>query len=784
MMPEDRQICCGKPVKHESAWLHVTGSAHFIDDIPLPPTTLHVALGMSAMAHALICRLDLEATRAAPGVVAVFTAADLPGKNNYSPTGDDPLLAEREVQYVGQPLFAVAATSYENARRAVMQARIDYEPLAAILDISSAVAQASYLFPAKILQRGDPQTLLGQSPHRLQGAQVIGGQDHFYLEGQIAAAIPGDDGAMLIYSSTQHPSEAQRMVAHALNRGAHEIQVQCRRIGGGFGGKETQSALFAALAAVVAQSTGRPTKLRLDRDTDMLMTGKRHDFMADYDVGFDPQGRILALDVKLFSRCGYSADLSAPVNDRAMFHVDNCYFLEHVRIVSHRCRTHTVSNTACRGFGGPQGMMVIETIMDDIGRKLGIDPLDVRRVNFYGVEERNTTPYWMCIEDNIIHRVIDDLEISSNYRKRRIGLKSFNEQNPIIKKGIALTPVKFGISFTTTHYNQAGALVHVYSDGTVLVNHGGTEMGQGLHTKVVQVVADEFGLPMERVRVSATDTGKVPNTSATAASSGSDLNGMAARTAAQTLCARMIDFASGHFGVEAQAIHFRAGKVWIGADALLFEELVALVYLARISLSATGYYRTPKIHYDKESMRGRPFYYFSYGAAVSEVAIDTLNGEYRLLRVDILHDVGHSLNPALDLGQIEGGFTQGMGWLTSEELWWNESGELKTHAPSTYKIPAADDWPLEWNIRTLENAPNRETTVFRSKAVGEPPLMLAISVFHALRDAVAQAAGVEAAHALKAPATPEAVLAALNAGKEKNGWGAQAELTAGTGGAG
>ena len=558
------------------------------------------------------------------------------------------------------------------------------------------------------------------------------------------------------------PSEVQSVVAHALGVPANLVTVHCRRMGGGFGGKETQAALIAAAAAVLAKKTRRPVKLRLDRDVDMIMTGKRHDFIADYAVGFDEQGRILALKVMLASRCGYSADLSGPVNDRALCHVDNAYFLEHVEIISHRCKTHTVSNTAFRGFGGPQGMMVIERVLDDIARALKVDALDVRRANFYGVEDRNVTHYGQPVEDNVIHDIVAQLESSSDYRARRQAVTQWNSANAVIKRGLALTPVKFGISFTATILNQAGALVQVYTDGTVLLNHGGTEMGQGVHIKVAQVVATELGVPLSSIRQTTTDTSKVPNTSATAASSGADLNGKAAQIAARTIKERLIRLAAQSHGVEAESVSFADGRVRIGEQEVTFAELVRQAYAARISLSATGFYRTPKIQWDMKALRGRPFFYFAYGAAVSEVAVDVLTGETQLLRVDILHDAGSSLNPAIDLGQIEGGFLQGVGWLTSEELWWNPHGELQTHAPSTYKIPTARDWPRLANVKMLESAPNREDTIHRSKAVGEPPLMLAISVFQAIRDACASCGAPGNLPDLTAPATPEAVLRAID----------------------
>jgi xanthine dehydrogenase large subunit len=759
----------GKAEPHDSAHLHVSGRALYCDDMPLPANALHAAFGMSAIAHGRIKSLDLTPVLAMPGVVEVALPADIPGENNYgSAVHDDPIFADGLVQYVGQPLFAVAATSHQAARKAAAAARVVYEELPAILDIRAALAAESYVLPTQRMTRGTPHEMIGKAPHRLQGTVDIGGQDHFYLEGQIAIAIAQEDGAMLVHSSTQHPSEVQHIVAHALGVGSNSVVVQCRRMGGGFGGKESQPALMAAAAAILARKTGRPVKLRLDRDADMIMTGKRHDFIADYDVGFDAQGRIVALTVMLASRCGYSADLSGPVNDRAMCHVDNAYFLEHVAIVSHRCKTHTVSNTAFRGFGGPQGMMVIERVLDDIARTLGRDPLDVRRANFYGVGQRNVTHYGQLVVDNVIGEIVDQLETESGYRERRRALAAWNARNSVVKRGLALTPVKFGISFTATQYNQAGALVHVYTDGTVMLNHGGTEMGQGLHIKVAQVVADEFGLPLSAIRITTTDTSKVPNTSATAASSGSDLNGKAAQAAARIIRERLVDYACEAHGAKADEVLFTDCRVHFGGRSFGFREFVCMAYMARISLSSTGYYRTPKIHWDKSTQSGRPFFYFAYGAAVSEVAVDTLTGETQLLRVDIVHDVGASLNPAIDLGQIEGGFLQGVGWLTSEELWWDPKGELRTHAPSTYKIPTARDWPAQANIKFLAARPNPEETIYRSKAVGEPPLMLAMSVFHAIRDACAACGAQGELPALVAPATPESVLRAI-AGLQREG---------------
>ncbi len=753
----------GTALPHDSAALHVSGEALYCDDIALPPNTLHAAFGISSIAHGRVKSLDLSRVLAAPGVIAIASPTDIPGENNYGgAVKDDPIFADGLVEYAGQPLFAVAATSHRAARKAARLARVEYEELPAILDVRAALAAGSFLHESERIVRGKPHEILAQARHRLRGSATTGGQDHFYLEGQIAAAIPQEDGGMLVHSSTQHPTEVQSIVAHALARHSHAVTVCCRRMGGGFGGKESQASLIAAAAAILAHKTRRPVKLRLDRDADMIITGKRHDFVADYVVGFDARGRILALTVMLASRCGYSTDLSQAVNGRALCHLDNAYFLEHVEIVSHRCKTHTVSNTAFRGFGAPQAMMVIERIIDDIARTLQIDPLDIRQENFYGLGERDVTYYGQVVEDNVIHQIVAQLEAESSYRERRRAIAEWNGRHSVVKRGLALTPVKFGISFTATQFNQAGALVQVYADGSVLLNHGGTEMGQGVHTKVAQVVARELGLPLSAVRLTMTDTSKVPNTSATAASCGADLNGMAAQIAARTIRQRLLDHACDRFGVTADEIAFADGHVIARGKRIAFAELTQSAYLARISLSSLGFYRTPKIHWDKATNSGRPFFYFAYGAAVAEVAVDTLTGETRLLRADILHDAGSSLNPAIDIGQIEGGFLQGVGWLTSEELCWSPKGELQTHAPSTYKIPAVSDWPAETNIALLRSSPNREETIYRSKAVGEPPFMLAISVWHAIRDACAACVPAGALPVLGVPATPEAVLRALS----------------------
>lgn len=755
----------GQALRHDSAHLHVSGTATYTDDLPEPRDLLHVAVGLSSKAHARINNIDLQAVRNAAGVVATCVAADIPGDNNCGPVvADEPILAADVAEYAGQALFAVAAHTVDQARKAARLAEIEYDELDAILDPLTAVEKESFVLPSETLQRGDPAKAIAAAPHKLKRRIELGGQDQFYLEGHVAMAVPQEDGDMLVYSSTQHPDEVQHLVAHAIGLEAKDVVCICRRMGGAFGGKETQAATIACLAAIMAKLTGRACKLRLDRDVDMIMTGKRHDFVIDYEVGFDGSGRIQGVDFMFASRCGISADLSGPINDRAMFHCDNAYYLENIRVVSHRCKTNTVSNTAFRGFGGPQGMHAIEYVIDDIARKLQMDPLHVRRVNFYGTKDRNVTPYQQVVEDNIIEDIVDRLVASSDYAQRRQAILEYNQGNAVLRRGIALTPVKFGISFTATHLNQAGALVHVYKDGTVHLNHGGTEMGQGLFTKVAQVTADELGVSFDKVKINATDTSRVPNASATAASSGSDINGKAAQNACAKIRGRLTEFAALHFDVAEADIEFAANRVRVGDEEMSFAELVQLAWLNRIKLFASGFYRTPKIHYDRDTFSGRPFFYYAYGAAVAEVVVDTLSGEYRLLRVDIVHDCGDSLNPAVDLGQVEGGFIQGAGWLTSEELCWNDAGELTTHAPSTYKIPTCSDLPPDFRVELLKNAANREDTIYRSKAVGEPPLMLALSVFHALRDAISTVD--QPAPDLRAPATPEALLQAIAGGRQ------------------
>ncbi len=748
------------PVAHDSAIGHVTGEAVYVDDILEPAGTLHVYFGASSCARGIISSMDLSRVEACPGVVAVMTSKDISGRNDISPmhTMDEEILCSGAIHFHGQPLFAVAAESRDIARRAVRLAELEVGELPPVLEIDEAMEQQSWVAEPHEMKRGDPREAIENSNFRLSGELRTGSQDHFYLEGQAAMAIPQEKGDMLIYSSTQHPSELQHLVAQALDRPDNAVTVEVRRMGGAFGGKETQAAQWAMIAALLAQRTGRPAKIRLDRDDDMISTGKRHDFRIRYEVGFDCEGRIEGLDLELAALCGMSADLSAPICDRAMFHSDNAYYLANTRIRSYRCRTNTVSNTAFRGFGGPQGMMAIERVIDAIAAKLNMDPVAVRMANLYGDDGRDITPYHMKVEDNVLHDLMPELAESCSYHERRMAIAAFNAGSQVIKRGIALTPVKFGISFTTTFLNQAGALVHVYKDGSIHLNHGGTEMGQGLFIKVAQVVADAFQVSLDQVKITATNTGKVPNTSATAASSGSDMNGMAALDAVRKIKKRLTAFAAREYEIPVDEIHFVDGMVHIAELSKSFSELVMEAYLARVSLSATGFYRTPKIWYDRETARGRPFLYFAYGAAVSEVEIDSLTGENRIRRVDILHDAGRSLNPAIDLGQIEGGFVQGAGWLTTEEVWRDNFGAVQTHAPSTYKIPVSSDVPEAFNVRIWEPGENREPTIHRSKAVGEPPLMLAISVHSAINQAIASLAPGKPLPRLDSPATPERIL--------------------------
>ncbi|MEE8366073.1 MAG: xanthine dehydrogenase molybdopterin binding subunit [Gammaproteobacteria bacterium] len=761
-----REMAPGKSDPHESAALHVSGEATYVDDIAELAGTRYLALGLSQRAHARIIDIDYAAVKAAPGVIAVFGAEDIPGVNDCGPiVHDDPILADGLVQYFGQPIFAVAATSVIEARKAVGRVVIEYEDLPAILDVREAKRRKSWvLLPAR-LRRGDAQAGLKKSSHRMSGEISVGGQEQFYLEGQISYAVPKEDGCIHLWCSTQHPTDMQHLVAHTLGLDLNQVVVEMRRMGGGFGGKESQSAIFACIASIAAYRLKCPVKLRLDRDDDMMVTGKRHGFHYEYEVGYDDDGLIQAVSIEMAAQAGFSADLTGPVVTRAVCHLDNAYYIKDVVIDAFSAKTNSQSNTAFRGFGGPQGAIAIEYIIDNIARKLGKDSLDVRKLNFYGKDDRNITPYGQRIEDNVIHELVAQLESSSDYWVRRTGIEKFNAENAILRKGLALTPVKFGISFNLVHLNQAGALVHIYTDGTVLVNHGGTEMGQGLHTKVAQVVALELGIDLSNVRATATDTSKVPNTSATAASTGADLNAKAAQDAARQIRNRLALFAMEQLGGVASEVAFSDGQVSSGGQSMPFAELVNLAYQSRVQLWSDGFYQTPGLHWDAKTLQGRPFYYFAYGAAVSEVVIDTLSGEFKLLRADLLHDAGNSINPAIDLGQVEGGYIQGMGWLTSEELVWDADGRLTTHAPSTYKIPTISDCPEQFHIELYQNQ-CVEDTILRSKATGEPPLLLPFSAFFAIRDAIASVGQNQINPPLRAPATPEAILDAVTAVRE------------------
>ncbi len=750
-------------VRHDSAAGHVTGSAIYLDDIPSVPGSLDAALVLSPHPHARIKSIDLSAAIAAQGVIAAITAADIPGKNDIAPIRtDEPLLASETVEHEGQIVAAVAATTLDLARAAAKLVKVEYEVLPPVLTIQEAAANEHCVAPVQKMDRGDIDAALKSAEHRLSGEFHCGGQDHFYLEGQIAIATPGEGRDFHVFSSTQHPTEVQHGVAHVLGIPFNAVTVEVRRMGGGFGGKESQPTIIAAIAAVLALKSRKPVKLRLPRDDDMRATGKRHPFFFRYDIGFDDDGAIKGLDLMFAANGGHMADHTPAVLTRALCHADNCYWLPALRFRGLPCKTNTVSNTAFRGYGGPQGMFAIETIIDIVARHLRLPLETVRKRNYYGIGRNNVTPYGMTVEDNIIERVVDDLDRSADLKIWRESVTAFNKTSPVLKKGLATVPVKFGISFNRPALNQAGALVHVYMDGSVTLNHGGTEMGQGLFIKVAQVVAETLQIDVDNIRITATTTGKVPNTSPTAASSGSDLNGMAAKNAAEQIKERMTDVAAEQFNVPKGEITFSSNRIYAGNRSISFAELAVLSWDKRVSLSATGFYRTPKVYWNASTSTGRPFYYFTYGAAAAEVAIDTLTGEMRVLRAELLQDCGESLNPAIDLGQIEGAFVQGMGWLTTEELVWDTKGNLRTHGPSTYKIPGSRDVPPIFNARILQNSPNQEETIFRSKAVGEPPLMLALSVWLAVRDAISSLSDYRLAANIDAPTTPDRVLAAVD----------------------
>ena len=746
---------------HESAAKHVSGYANYIDDIVEPEGTLYGAIGYSKKAHAIIKKLDLREVWKSEGVVSVVTSADIPGRNDVGAVYDGDPIFPKKVEYFGQPLFAVAATSTELARKAVQKAKITYKNLKPVIDIKEALRKKLYVLKGRKIKRGDPSKKISKAKNYLKNSFTLGSQEHFYLEGQIAFVIPQEDNDFKIFSSTQHPSETQQIIAKMLNQKNNTINVEVRRIGGGFGGKETQSFIFAAICTLLSKKTKLPVKLKMDRDDDILITGKRHDFYADYEVGFNNKGVIEGIKIKLASRCGISPDLSGAINSRALLHIDNAYYLSDVSVENYLCKTNTSSSTAFRGFGGNQGMMVIENIIDNVASFLRRDPAEIRKINFYQKNRKNITHYGMKIEDNVINEIFSKLIKSSNYKNRRLNIKKFNVKNKYLKKGLAITPVKFGISFTTRHLNQAGALVHIYyADGSVHVSTGAVEMGQGTYTKIAQLVANELGLPFNKIKVSSTRTDKVPNTSASAASSTTDLNGAAAINAVNKIKENLALFVKRKYKVKSDKPVYRNSMVKFKGKTFLFNSLVKEAYLNRVSLSSSGFYSTPKIHFNNKTFLGRPFLYFCYGAAVSEVLVDTLTGENKILRVNILHDHGRAINPAIEKGQIEGGFVQGAGWLTIEEVNWKSNGELTTHSPSTYKIPAVNDMPEKFNVEIYKNL-NKENVVNKSKTTGEPPLMLAMSVFFAIKDAIASVRNYTKIPKLNSPATPEAILLSI-----------------------
>ena len=753
---------------HESGIKHVSGRAFYTDDLPESPGTLFGAIGWSKKAHAIIKKMNLEEVIKSEGVAAVVTSRDITGRNDVGPVYDGDPIFPKKAEYYGQPLFAVAAKTTEQARKAVLKAKITYKTLKPVTTIKEALKKKSYVLKEKIIKKGDATKAIENSVNRLNGSFTTGSQEHFALEGQTAFVIPQEDNDYKVFSSTQHPSETQQVIAKMLNQKSNTITVETRRIGGGFGGKETQSFIFAAICTLLAKKTKHPVKLRMDRDDDIIITGKRHDFYSEYKVGFDELGVIKGLKIKLASRCGISPDLSEAINERALLHIDNAYFLENLLVENYLCKTNTASNTAFRGFGGNQGMMAIENIIDHIANSLKRDPAEIRRRNFYQKKKKNITHYNMKIEDNVMHEIYDQLIKSSNYKSRQLSIKKFNEKNTYIKKGIAITPVKFGISFTTWHLNQAGALVHIYSnDGSVHVNTGAIEMGQGTHTKIAQLVANELGLNFSRVKVSATRTDKVPNTSASAASSTTDLNGAAALNAISKIKMNLSAYIKRKYKIKNGEGIYENGIVKFKGKSFKFNSLIKEAYLNRVSLSSSGFYATPKIHFDKKNFKGRPFLYFCYGAAVSEVMIDALTGENKIIRTDILHDAGKAINPAIEIGQIEGGFVQGAGWLTMEEVNWKSNGQITTHSPSTYKIPAASDMPEKFNVEIFKKGKNVEQVINKSKTTGEPPLMLAMSVFYAIKNAIASVGNYAFYPNLDAPATPEKILMSIDKLKRK-----------------
>ena len=764
----NKEIFVNEERPHESSIKHVSGQANYTDDILEPPGTLYGAIGWSKRAHAKIKKINLEKVKKSEGVISVITSKDIPGRNDVGPVYDGDPIFPKKAEYFGQPLFAVAATSTELARKAVLKAKISYKSLKVINNIQEALKKKSFVLKENKIKKGEALKKINEAPYKLKGNFTTGSQEHFALEGHVAFTIPGEDNDYKVYSSTQHPSETQQIIAKMLNQKSNTITVEVRRIGGGFGGKETQSFIFAAICTLLSRKTKRPTKLRIDRDDEIIITGKRHDFYSKYDVGFDELGVIQGLNIKIASKCGISPDLSGAINQRALLHLDNAYFIENIVAENYLCKTNTASNTAFRGFGGNQGMMVIENIIDNIARSLKKDPAEIRRRNFYQNFKKNITHYGMKVEDNVIQLIFDKLIKSSNYKGRRLEIKKFNSINKYIKKGIAITPVKFGISFTTLHLNQAGALVHIYcNDGSCHINTGAIEMGQGTYTKIAQLAAAELGLPLNKIKVSATRTDKVPNTSASAASSTTDLNGAAMLDAITKIKKNLAQFVKRKYKVRNVDAIYENGLVKFKGKSFKFNKLIKEAYLNRVSLSSSGFYSTPKIRFDKEKFHGRPFLYFCYGAAVSEVMIDTLTGENKILRVDVLHDAGKAINPAIELGQIEGGFLQGAGWLTMEEVKWKTNGQITTHSPSTYKIPAVNDMPEKFNVEIFKDGKNKENVVNKSKTTGEPPLMNAMSVFFAIKDAISSVGNYDITPIIDAPATPEKILMSIKNLKAK-----------------
>jgi xanthine dehydrogenase large subunit len=756
----------GTDVIHESAHLHVTGGATFTDDMPELAGTLYAALIMSPVAHGELIGdgIDRDAILKEHGVVAVYTAKDIPGENNCGPiVHDDPFLAVGKVEFLGQAVAVVVAREMLYAREAAHKAKVLVKELPPILTIDEAMAAKSFVMPAKGITRGNASEAIAKAPRKVKGSTETGQQEQFYMEGQITYAVPREDGQLTLYSSTQHPDGNQREAAAALNLSTNDVEVICRRMGGGFGGKEGNASIFSQSAALAAFKLQKPVKLRVNRDDDMMITGKRHDFRIDYEVGYDDEGRILGADITLMSRCGYSTDYSGRVNDRACLHIDNCYFIPNLKLISHRCKTNTQSATAFRGFGGPQGMFGIETIIEQIANDIGKDPLDVRMLNIYqdpavsGNPATMVTQYGQTIADWVGDKVITQVASEAKYRERRDSVNAFNKVNKRRKRGLALVPLKFGISFTATMLNQGGALLNIYMDGSVSVNHGGTEMGQGLNTKMAQVCADGLGIDLSYVRVTGTDTQKVPNASATSASSGADINGAAIMNATAQMRARLAPVAANMLGCKDTEVNFANSMAHGGGKSVEWTAVAKQAWMDRVGLSVAGFYMTPEIKYDFATLTGHAFYYYCYGASVSEVEIDTRTGEWWLKAVDIVHDAGKSINPAIDKGQIEGGYVQGMGWLTMEECIWDKKGKFLTHGPSTYKIPVAGDIPEHFNV-TLFDGSNLKPTPFNSKAVGEPPLMLALSTFFALRDAVSASADHQTVVHMSAPATPEKIL--------------------------